>query len=142
VEEDAVTAHAAGAAETLRGGGIVSRGGHRLPLSAGPASAGAGVTLEGEEAGDVNGVTEGRGVGEGAGIGDGAGDDSVGDGVAVALGTGRNSVCRIRPPASAVQMLSVMERSAPIMTAQPITPASWGNLMRASRAITARRPVA
>ena len=54
--------------------------------------------VSGEEAWDIVGVTEGS---EG-------------------FATGRNSVCRIRPPASAVQTLKAMERVQPRSTAQPI----------------------
>jgi hypothetical protein len=87
----------------------------------------------GEAAGDASGVIAGgvitagladeagTGASEASGVmlGDGTGV-AIDSGVAEGFSIGRNSVCLIRPPASAVQMLSPMEMAAPSKTAQPI----------------------
>ena len=74
-----------------------------------------------------------RGVAEGEGSGVGVGE---------ATEAGRNSECRMRPPASAVQTLREMERRFPIRTAQPMIEACLGNLIRVSSATKARSPAA
>ena len=68
---------------------------------------------------DVEGVAAGLTAGKVAEVGVKIG---VEEGVVVGgvFSAGRNSVCLMRPPASAVQMLSEMERAEPRRTAQPI----------------------
>jgi hypothetical protein len=51
---------------------------------------------------------------------------------------GRNSGCRMRPPASAVQIASEIEMAFPNSTAELSQRAACGNLTKASRASKAR----
>jgi len=64
------------------------------------------------------GATEAVGMGKGVTAGEAIGADGIG--VGADFGAGRNSGCRIHPPASAVQMLRPMEIVQPRRTAQPI----------------------
>jgi len=94
-----------------------------------------------EGAPEVEGVAAGLTAGKVAEVGVKIG---VEEGIVVeeAFSAGRNSVCLMRPPASAVQMLSAMESAEPRRTAQPIQAACRGYLIRARSAAAARMPAA
>lgn len=95
------------------------------------------------------GVAAGEAIGEAAGIGSGVAT-GVGAGVGMAAGVGvgvttlsqgvegRNSRWRMRPPASAVQMLREIEMAFPKSTAEVSQRAAFGNLTKARRAKSAR----
>ena len=90
---------------------------------------------------DVEGVAAGLNAGKVAAVGVKIGVEE-GDVVGGVFSAGRNSVCLMRPPASAVQMLSAMESAEPRRTAQPIQAACRGYLIRARSATAARMPAA
>ena len=87
----------------------------------------------GEAVGIGNGVATGVGAGVGMAAGVGVGVTTLSQGV-----EGRNSRWRMRPPASAVQMLREIEMAFPKSTAEVSQRAAFGNLTKARRANKAR----